>query len=462
MQKFVLFASLLILTISSIAQSKQDKQLIKNLDQLIGEKYNALAPGCAVLVAKNDQVIYAKAFGTANLELNVPLRADMVFRIGSLTKQFTAVALLQLVEQGKISLHDSLQTFVKGFPYKGHTITIENLLTHTSGIADYETLDFHIPNAIRIDFPPKLLIDSLSKLPLEFVPGTKYQYSNSNYLLLGYIIEQASGKSYKAYLQEHIFQPAGLSNTYYDNPTQIIKNRVSGYTKDSSGYRNADYISLSQVSSAGALASNVEDLFKWHRALYSYKLLRKETLQKAFTPFKLLNDSVSEYGYGWFIRSWKGSPAIGHGGAIDGFRSMETYFPEQNIFVVALFNSDDDGCFNLFENIMDVVVGKSLSIAYKDVEVADSVLNTYVGTYVSAEMPSSTDSIKIYKEGNRLYCDLSNKTGMHMQLVAQSPTLFYFPIIKRVPTTIEFLVANGNVQKAYWTQEKKHELKRVK
>jgi CubicO group peptidase (beta-lactamase class C family) len=299
-------------------------------------------------------------------------------------------------------------------------------------------------------------------LPLEFVPGTKYHYSNSNYLLLGYIIEQASGKSYQAYLQEHIFHPAGLADTYYDNPTQIIKNRVNGYTKEGSRYRNADYISPFQVFSAGALASNVEDLFKWHEALYTYKLMRKETLQKALTPFKLSNDSVSEYGYGWFIRDWKGSPSIGHGGAIDGFRSMEMYFPHQNIFVVALFNSDDDSCFSLCENIMDLVVGKSLSIAYKDEEVTDTVLNTYVGTYVSAEMPASTDSIKIYKEGAHLYCDLSNKTGIHMQLFAQSPTLFYFPIIKRVTTTIEFVVEHGNVQKAFWTQEKKHELKKVK
>jgi CubicO group peptidase (beta-lactamase class C family) len=152
------------------------------------------------------------------------------FRIGSITKQYTAISILQLVEQGKISLQDSIQKFIPDFPHKGHTITIENLLTHTSGIVDYEVLNFPIPTAIRVDFPPKLIIDSLGKLPLGFVPGTKFQYSNSNYFLLAYIIEQVSGHSYQEYLIDHLFNPAGLHNTYYDSPDAIIPNRINGYS----------------------------------------------------------------------------------------------------------------------------------------------------------------------------------------------------------------------------------------
>lgn len=456
MNKFIFFVSFLLLTVfNCFGQSKQDKLLIKNIDQLISEKYNSVAPGCAVLIAKEGQIIYRKSFGNANLELNVPMQPDMVFRIGSMTKQYTAIAILQLVEKGKISLKDNIQKFIKGSTDKWQNITIENLLTHTSGIIGYDVLDFHIPNAIRIDFSPKQFIDSLAKLPLDFIPGTKFNYSNSNYLILGYIIEKVTGKSYKDYLQENIFKPAGLTNTYYDTPTEIISNRVSGYTKDSSKYRNADYISMTQAFSAGALLSNVDDLFKWHQALYSYKLVTKETLEKAFTPFKLKHGQFSEYGYGWFIKDWKGSKSIGHGGAIDGFRSMETFLPEQNIFIAMLFNSDNDEYFSLFENTTNLIIGKSFQTSYKDLKISDTILNSYVGIYKFPE--DTTQFLKIYKRDNRLFAELSNGSGNNMTLLAQSETVFYLPDVRRIPTTIEFIKTNERVTGIFWTQEKKHE-----
>lgn len=450
----ILFSSFLILSAVQ-GQSKEDKQLIKNLDGLISEKFNSVAPGCAVLVAKKGQVIYEKGFGTANIELNVPMRPEMIFRIGSITKQYTAIAILQLVEQGKISLQDSIQTYIKSFPYKGHTITIENLLTHTSGIKDYEQLDSHISNAIRIEFPVKQIIDNLANLPLDFIPSTKYSYSNSNYFMLGYIIQEVSGKSYKDYLLEKIFKPAGLSNTFYDSPTQLITNRASGYTKNSSNYNNVDYISMSLVYSAGALLSNVSDLFKWHQALYSHKLVKKETLVKAFTPFKLNDGQLAEYGHGWFIKDWKGTKSIGHGGAIDGFRSWEIYFPEQDVFFTMLFNSDNDSFFNLFEDISTLVIGKSLQTSYKDLRVSDSILSSYVGKYKFPE--DSTQFIKVYKRDNRLFAELSNGSGNNMTMLAQSETLFYLPDVRRIPTTIEFIIETGKVKGMYWTQEKRHE-----
>ena len=459
MHKFLSFLLFLLLAINSFGQTKQDKQLIKNIDQFINGKYSSVAPGCAVLIAKEGQVIFKKAFGATNMELNVPMQTDMVFRIGSITKQYTAIAILQLVEKGKISLQDNIPAFIKGSPDKWQNITIENLLTHTSGIIGYDVLDFHIPNAIRIDFAPKQFIDSLAKLPLDFTPGTKFNYSNSNYLLLGYIIEQVTGKSYKDYLQENIFKPTGLTNTYYDTPTEIISNRVNGYTRDSSAYHNADYISMTQVFSAGALLSNVDDLFKWHQALTSYKLIKKETLDKAFTPHKLADGQVSDYGYGWFIKDWKGSKSIGHGGAIDGFRSMETFFPDQNIFIATLFNSDNDEYFSLFENITNLVIGKSFQTSYKDLKISDTILNSYAGIYKFAE--DSTQFLKVYKRDNRLYAELSNGSGSNMTLLAQSETLFYLPDVRRIPTTIEFIKTNGKVTGLYWTQEQKHEGKKT-
>lgn len=174
----------------------QNTQIEKQLDGLLAEQFKQTEPGCEVLVAKEGQVIYKKAFGSADLELNVAIAPDMVFNLASITKQFTAVAILQLVEQYKISLQDSLQKFIADFPSKGHTITIENLLTHTSGIKDYMQINYPNLYMERWDFTPKQLIDSFKNYPLEFEPGTKFSYSNSGYYLLGYIIQKVTGKSY--------------------------------------------------------------------------------------------------------------------------------------------------------------------------------------------------------------------------------------------------------------------------
>ncbi|MES2332152.1 MAG: serine hydrolase [Bacteroidota bacterium] len=441
------------------AQSKENKLLEKNIDDLISGKLSSLSPGCVVLVAKKGKVIYEKSFGSANIELNTPMQPEMIFRIGSMTKQYTAIAILQLVEQGKISLQDSIQRFINDFPYKGYTITIENLLTHTSGITDYEVLDAHIPNAIRIDFPAKQLIDSFAKLPLEFIPSTKYNYSNSNYFLLGYIIEKVSGQSYKQYLLENLFKPAGLASTFYDSPSQIITNRVNGYIKDSAGYKNAGYLSMSMVYSAGALLSNVSDVFKWHQALYAYKLVKKETLEKAFTPYKLKDGKLTQYGYGWFIKDFQESPSIGHGGAIDGFRSMEFYLPDQDIFVAALFNSENDAVIDLVDNISMLAIGKTLP-SYKDLKLADSVLNRYTGTYKFITDDTSLNvSLKIYNNKGRLYGDLSNGTGSGMIFLPQSETNFVLAI--RTPTSVDFIIEKGKVTKMIWVQKKKTELIKV-
>ena len=448
--------SLILVTLISFAQAKADKQLINDLDQLINDRYKTVAPGCVILVAKKGKVIFEKAFGTANLELNVPMKTEMIFRIGSMTKQYTAIAILQLLEQGKISLEDSIQKFIRDFPPKGYTITIENLLTHTSGIIGYDVLDFKIPNTIRIDFDTKQIIDSLAKRPLEFAPSSRYNYSNSNYLLLGYIIEQVSGKTYEDYLRENIFNPVGLSNTFYESPTSVIRNRASGYAMEGADFQNAGFISMSQVFSAGALLSNVGDLFQWHQALYSYKLVKKETLERAFTPFRLSDGTLSEYGYGWFIKDWKGKKSIGHGGAIDGFRSMEVYFPEEDIYVTMLFNSDNNSFLNLTENVADLTIGKAQFKQGRNLKLSEQILNRYVGTYKNDKF---NVTIKVYMENGVLYSDLSNGTGSHMEMVPQSETKFALTI--KTPTTVEFVLENDKSTKLIATQKEKVEFIRI-
>jgi len=448
----------LFISVLVFGQSKQEKSLIKQMEGYVSNNYSKYAPGCAVLVAKGGNILFQKGFGYANLELDSPVTSESVFRIGSITKQFTSVAILQLVEQGKIALNDSVQKFVKNYHDKGKTITVENLLTHTSGIKGYEEIDAKVPNAIRVDFSPEVLIDSLDKLPLDFVPGSKYQYSNSNYFLLGKIIEEVSGKKYQTYLQEQIFARIGLSSTFYDNPDKIIKNRTSGYSYNSGEYTNVGFISMSTVYSAGALLSNVKDLYHWHQSLLNGDLLKKETWERATSPYRLIDGTLSEYGYGFFVKNDNNVKSIGHGGAIDGFRAVEIYYPENDLYIVLLLNSSQDNFMELYSSIYQIMSGKGLPLSYKDIKISEEQLDTYIGNYTFLE--NSKQSISIYKKEGRLYADLSNKSGLNMALLGQTETLFYLPDVIRIPTTIEFLATNGKVTGLFWTQEEKHEARK--
>jgi CubicO group peptidase (beta-lactamase class C family) len=431
-------------------QSKQDKELVKQIDKSISDNYKNYTPGCAILIAKKDEVLLEKGYGIANIELNVPMKSEMVFRIGSITKQFTAMAILQLVDKGQIALTDSIQKFIKDFHFKGETITIENLLTHTSGIKGYEQIDAKIPNVMRIDFSLKTIIDSLDKLSLEFDPNTRYNYSNSNYFLLGYIVEQVSGKSYQQYIKENIIEPAGLSSTFYESQTQLITNRANGYSLSDGKYWNADFISMALVYSAGALRSNVSDLYKWHKALYEGKIIQKETFLKAIQPYKLVDGKQIDYGYGFFNKTENGINSIGHGGAIDGFRAIEMYYPEQEIYITLLCNSETDNFERFFQSISNIILRIKAENEQKELKLSGETLNSYVGTYKNDKY---NVSIKIYRANGRIYGDLSNGTGSYLMFMALTDTKFFLPDIQRVKTIADFVKENGKVTRVILTQE---------
>ncbi|MBI2731693.1 MAG: beta-lactamase family protein [Sphingobacteriales bacterium] len=449
-KSFTLFISFFLLVGISYGQIKQDKQLAKVLDNILSDQFKQTDPGCAVLVAKQGQIIYEKSFGTADLELNVQVKPEMIFRLGSMTKQFTSVAILQLMEQGKLSLQDSIQKFIKDFPYKGYKITIENLLTHTSGIKDYTQLDIQDPFIRRKDFTPKEVINLFKNEPLEFQPNTKFKYSNSGYFLLGYIIESISNKSYQNYIQDNIIKPLGLTNTFYDDVSQIIPNRTKGYKKEGTNYENADYQSTTIPFAAGSLISNVEDLYKWHQALYNYTLVKKETLEKAFTPFKLLDGTPTNYGYGWFNIEVNGSQSIQHGGNINGFKSNEIYFPKEDVFVVTLFNCECAPMEDLSLQIASLAMGKVPD--QKGIDINENLLNSYVGNYFSPLDPKRP--LVITKENNILFVFADGWRGK-AELIAISETEFKVKNI-RPPGSIKFLKdTQGHFTKLIWTQSEK-------
>lgn len=452
MQKPFFYLSFFLLTITS--SYGQDSAIEKQLDGIFARQFKPNEPGCAVLIAKQGRVIYKKAFGSADLELNTEITPDMVFKLASITKQFTAVAILQLVEKGKISLQDSLQKFIPDFPSKGKTITIENLLTHTSGIRDYMQIDYAHSFMERWDFKPKQLIDSFKNYALEFDPGTRFSYSNSGYYLLGYIIEMISGKSYQTYIRDNLLTPLALTYTHFDSAGIIIPGRLHGYRKEGTNFKNADYWSPTIAYSAGGLLSNTGDLFNWFQGLLDDKILKKETLVKAFTRFALKDGSPTTYGYGWYIHDLGAVQSIEHSGKMSGFLSNEVYYPQQDVFIAALFNTQDAPRDEITKDISEIVLGQKLQIEVS--KPTDAVSRSYIGTYSLTINPGRT--ITVSKEGNRFLLKPSGQQTM--EILFQSDTKFQIKNVKDL--TGEFISERGRVTKIIINQNGRFEWEKIK
>ena len=373
----LIFALSAILCVRVTAQ-KVSPGLIASFDKLLAEQFKPNEPGTAVLISKKGQVIYKKAFGLANLELNVPMQVNNVFRIGSITKQFTAVAILQLMEKGQLALQDEITKFIPGYPTQGYSITIEHLLTHTSGIMNFSNIrDSAMKGAT--DYSPKEMIDWFKGQPMRFAPGSRWEYSNSGYFLLGYIIERITGKSYGQYLEENIFKPLDMSHTFYATDNRIIPYRAAGYSRGKNQIENAQYLSLTQPYAAGAIQSTVEDLFKWQQAINANRLLSKETQDKALTRYKLNDGMATNYGYGWRMGYIQESPSFWHGGLINGFITMEIYLPKEDVFVALFSNCDCQSPEEVTANLAALAIGKPYS--YTAIALDTATLAGYTGVY---------------------------------------------------------------------------------
>ncbi|KPU42676.1 putative penicillin-binding protein PbpX [Oxobacter pfennigii] len=283
----------------------------------------------SVLMAKKGEIILNKGYGMANYELGVFNTPKTKFHLGSLTKQFTAMAIMQLEEKGLLSVEDKLSKYIADYP-NGNKITIHMLLTHTSGIPDYINDDDSFNSISKLPHSITQIIDRFKNKPLEFTPGKKYDYSNSGYVLLSYIIEKVSGKSYEQYLQDNIFTPLGMVNTGYDYLTPIIKDRASGYSISKGSLVNAEFFDRSNLQGADGLYSNTEDLYLWDRALYTEKLAKKETLDKIFKVYP----PATAYGYGWTISDGE----IKHFGKMDGFYTFISRDITNDITIIVLSN----------------------------------------------------------------------------------------------------------------------------
>ncbi len=331
------------------SQTKQSK-----IDQLLNSKFNSKTTGATVLVTQKGKTIYRKAFGLSNLELNVKMKPENVFEIGSMTKQFTAVSILMLVEQGKISLQDGITKFIPDYPTHGQKITVHHLLNHTSGIKNYTSMN-KLFKIARNDIDPLEFINFFKDEPVDFNPGEEYKYNNSGYVILGYIIEKTSGLSYADYVQQNIFNKLNMKNSLYASHSKIIKNRAYGH-HNRKGYQNAMYISFTLPYAAGSLMSTIDDLSLWQQALTNNVLLKKETLQKAYTNYTLNNGEKINYGYGWNIKTIKNEVSYEHGGSVFGFKSMGVYIPSKDVYAVILTNCDCISPTQLTRDITKIII----------------------------------------------------------------------------------------------------------
>lgn len=335
---WVFFLGILMVNIAVFGED--GSRLPEQIDQLMSKYHEYKMFNGSVLVARDGKVIFKKGYGMANMEWDIPNTPDTRFRLGSITKQFTSMLIMQLVEKGKIMLEGKLSEYL---PYyredTGKKITIHHLLTHTSGIPSYTgRKDFE--KISRVYFPVKEFVETYCSGDLEFEPGSTYKYNNSGYYILGAVIEEVTGKTYEKNLDEKIFKPLGMDHSGYDRHSPVIPKRASGYEKGSNGFRNADFLDMGNPFAAGSLYSTVEDLYKWDQALYTEKLLSKKYMDMIFTQHVKMGQGTNFYGYGWMvIKTPFGQTILTHGGGINGFNTLISRIKENRHLVVLLNNT---------------------------------------------------------------------------------------------------------------------------
>ncbi|MBT2623001.1 serine hydrolase domain-containing protein [Chryseobacterium sp. ISL-6] len=350
--KTFLWLTLLLLFFSCIVFGQG---LENRIDSLILKEFNdPKGPGGVFTVTQKGKKVYQKAFGKANLELDVNLNPDNVFQIGSMTKQFTAIAILILEQEGKLNVNDPVSKYIKDYP-SGDKITLHHLLTHTSGIKDFTKMK-SLSGIAQKEMKPEMMVDFFKNEPVDFAPGEKFEYNNSGYVVLGYLIELISGNTYEDFIQKNIFDKAGMSHSYYASDRIVIPKRAYGYHKKESGYVNKTIISFSVPFSSGSLMSTADDMVKWQNALNKNILLNSQETKKAFQKYHLNNGEEFTYGYGWHLKDINGIGIREHGGSIFGFKSMGVHIPSEDIYVTGFSNCDCHSPTEATRNIAKLVL----------------------------------------------------------------------------------------------------------
>ncbi len=405
----ILICALWLTIPSTYAQTKAEK-----IDALVRQYVANRQFNGAVLVADKGKVIFKKGYGMANMEWNIANTPATKFRLGSITKQFTAMLIMQLVEQGKLKLDGKITDYLPDYPKAtGSKVTIHHLLTHTSGIPSYTSFPGFFETMSRDPYTPEAFVKKFSGLPLEFEPGSKFAYDNSGYFLLGAIIEKVTGKPYADVLQENILMPLAMNDTGYDLAGPLISKRAAGYEKRGTGYANAPYLDMSIPYAAGSLYSTVEDLHRWDQTLYTDKLLSERAKETMFTPY------LNHYAYGWGVSNiavgqLKDSLLlIEHGGGINGFNTLISRVPADKRFVVLLNNTGGAPLNVIRKNILNILYNQPVEPPKK------SIADLLRKSVLSEPAEVSIRKFTIWKGGKSYELNENEMNGVGYELMAE-------------------------------------------
>jgi len=388
------------------------------LDELFQSNYSNSGSGASILISKKGKIIYQNQRGYANVEYNIPIKEHTSFAIGSITKQFTAAAILLLEERGQLNLDDSLSKHLTLLPKSYEQISIHQLLSHSSGIRDYPRVP-DIRQRLRANLTPHEIVEMMENVSLDFKPGSKVSYSNTGYLLLGLIIEKIAGQEYADFLAENIFDPLQMTNTLVGSYEQVVTFRANGYSED----ENDELINATFHSSsfaAGAIISTPIDLNKWIIGIQNEKILSKRSLKKMFNNYQLSNGEKTNLGYGWELNQIAGENCFEHSGFEPGYKANSVYFPEEELYVIVLQNNEYGSPTPTMINAAAICLGKPFPNKKNAAKLNSANIQQLTGTYELA----SGDQRIIFQKEEQLY--IKAPGGHSSVLFAKNEsTLFY-------------------------------------
>lgn len=440
------FLFLFLLAIPSNANAQADKVD----DYIKSQMETQKIPGLSIAVVRNGEIVKAKGYGLANVELNVAATSETSYQSGSVGKQFTATAVMMLVEEGKVALDDKINKYFADAPASWSNITVRNLLTHTAGTTDYPK-DFNF----RQDYTEAELLKKAQAIPLAFAPGEKWSYSNFGYATLGILISKVTGRFYGDFLQERIFKPLGMSTARIISEADIVPNRAAGYRMPKGELKNQEWVSPSMNTTAdGSLYLTVLDMAKWDAALYTEKLLKRSSLDQMWTPVKLNNGSTHPYGFGWAFGNVNGRKIIEHGGAWQGFTSHISRYVNDKLTVIVLTNRAGANPGKIAHGIAALYNPELAPIEQKEIQVDPKLFDDYAGQYqISPEF-----ILNITREADKLWLQATGQ--LKVQLFPESQTKFFIKVVDAQVTFVKD--ASGKVTHLILHQAGDHEAKKIK
>jgi len=403
----------------------QNDDIQKKVDEYIDAHMQMNQFSGSILIAKKGQILVSKGYGYASYRFDIKNDPETKFRIGSLTKGFTAVAIMQLIENNKLNLDDKLMKFISDYP-RGDEITIKHLLSMTSGIPNHTEFDDFDKERRVFHYNILQTIETFKGKPLEFTPGERFKYSNSNYILLGFIIEHVSNMPYAEYIKQNIFEPLKMQKSGYETPEKIIINMAQGYRFKNNEIENAKFRNMSNAHASGALYSSIEDLYIWDRALYTDKLISKKSLETMFSP---VNDN---YAFGWGVVDVFNHKMIAHSGEIDGFTTNISRFVDDDICIIILSNFEHTPISRITKDLIAIIFDEEYKKpdVVKTIKLPDDILQSYTGEY---ELKPGFVFTVTFNDG-KLYCQPTGQPKLELLPVSENEF-----VLKEVEARISFL-----------------------